>query len=73
MSVILKIVFLKIGNKLQFVTRFNVTTVQLTTVHTTAQACTLESGIDVAPWINIASGKVDKNKKNFPLKMCQLI
>ena len=25
---------------------------------------TLESGIDVAPWINIASGKFDKKKIN---------
>ena len=29
---------------------------------------TLESGIDVAPWINVASGKFDKKNKGSPLK-----
>ena len=33
---------------------------------------TLESGIDVAPWINVASGKFDKKNKRSPLKCANL-
>ena len=33
---------------------------------------TLESWIDVAPWINIASGKFDKKNKDSPLKCANL-
>jgi hypothetical protein len=33
---------------------------------------TLESGIDVAPAINVASGKVDKKNKDSPLKFANL-
>ena len=33
---------------------------------------TLESGINVAPWINVASGKFDKKNKRSPLKYANL-
>ncbi len=33
---------------------------------------TLESGIDVAPLINVASGKFDKKNKRSPLKYTNL-
>ena len=33
---------------------------------------TLNSGIDVAPWINVASGKFEKNNKCSPLKCANL-
>ena len=33
---------------------------------------TLDSGIYVAPWINIASGKFDKNNNRSPLKRAKL-
>ena len=33
---------------------------------------TLESGIDVAPWIKVASGKFDKKNKHNPLKCANL-
>ena len=32
----------------------------------------LESGISVAPWINVASGKFDKKNKCRPLKYANL-
>ena len=31
---------------------------------------TLESGIDIAPWINVASGKFDKNNKPSKRNKC---
>ena len=33
---------------------------------------TLESGIDVAPWINVASGQFYKKNKRSPLKCANL-
>ena len=30
------------------------------------------SGIDIAPWINVASGKFDKKNKHSPLK-CEIL
>ena len=33
---------------------------------------TIESGIDVAPWINVDSGKFDKKNKRSPLKCANL-
>ena len=33
---------------------------------------TLEPGIDVAPWINVASKKFDKTNKRSPLKCANL-
>ena len=36
--------------------------------NTTYKMHTLESGINVAPWINVASGKFDKKNKRSPLK-----
>ena len=35
-------------------------------------APTIESEIDVAPWINVASGKVDKKNKRSLLKGANL-
>ncbi len=33
---------------------------------------TLESGINVAPWINVVSGKFDKKNKHSPLQCANL-
>ena len=42
-------------------------------IHNTLYVCTLESGIDVATWINVASGKFDKkNKQHSPFKCANL-
>ena len=34
---------------------------------TVAQAITLESGINIAPWINVAYGKFGKKNKRSPI------
>ena len=34
---------------------------------------TLDSRIDVAPWINVASGKFDKKNKGSPLKCANVL
>ena len=42
--------------------------VYIRNIHVMGFLFTLESGIDVAPWINVASGKFDKKNKRSPLK-----
>ena len=60
-----KKVFFKKATKLQVVTKLRWHTFSLSFP-------TLESGIDVAPWLNEASGKFDKENKRSPLKFANL-
>ena len=46
--------------------------VYIRNIHVMGFLFTLESGIDVAPWIKVASGKFDKKNKRNPLKCANL-